>query len=39
MEEEELKDLKLKLIKWICTLEDEVILEQIKDILKGEKSG
>lgn len=36
MEEQELNDLKLELIKWICELEDEAILRHIENILKNE---
>ena len=37
MSENEMNTLKLEVIKWICTLEDEVILQQLEDILKEEK--
>jgi hypothetical protein len=36
MDENEINALKIKLIEWICTLEDETILHQIEAILDEE---
>ena len=37
MKEEELNTLKIELIRMICDLEDETILQQLIDILEEEK--
>jgi hypothetical protein len=34
MDENELNALKIKLIRWICELEDEALLKKIAEILK-----
>ena len=39
MDEKELNGLKIKLIRWVCDIEDETLLQQLIDILTEAEQG